>query len=71
MSSCVETVMERNRLEASTSEEDGSTLTEEHEDIQDDAPGTKTLLCSSRKTHWTSCWPWTPTAPNDEVGEGS
>ena len=55
-----------NRLEASTNEEDGWTLAEEHEDILDDvafamATGTKTLLCSSRKTRFTPCWPWTPT----------
>ena len=44
------------RLLASTNEEDGWTLTEEHEDVQDDvasrvANGMKTL----------PCWPWTPT----------
>ena len=47
-------------------EEDGWTLAEEHEDVQDDvvfAHGAerKTRLCSSRKTCWTLCWPWTPT----------
>ena len=56
-----------NRLEASTNEEDGWTLAEEHEDIQDDVAfvdgdWNENAAVSEQKDCWTPCWPWTPTS---------
>ena len=50
-----------NRLEASTNEEDGWTLAEKHEDIQDDVVFADVAWNENAVVFELKCWPWTPT----------
>ena len=57
--------MERT-VEASTNEEDGWTLAEEHENIQDDVAfvdgdWNENAAVFEQKGPLAPCWPWTPT----------